>query len=76
MKTISLNVSNPTYRLFQEESERRDRSAAELIREAMDHYVRHRFADRLSLADLRPVSLGKPLAPIDWSEDVLEEMLP
>lgn len=76
MKTISLNVSDPTYRLFQEESERRDRPAAELIREAMEDYVRLRFADRVSLADLRPVSLGKPLAPIDWSENVFEEMLP
>ena len=76
MKTISLNVSDPTYRLFQEESERRDRPAAELIREAMEDYVRLRFAGRLSLDDLRPVSLGKALAPIDWSEDVFEEMLP
>jgi len=76
MKTISLNVSDPTYRLFQEESARRDRPAAELIREAMEDYVRVRFADRLSLAGIRPVSLGKPLAPIDWSEDIFEEMLP
>jgi len=76
MRTISLNVSDPIYRLFQEESERRDRPAAELIREAMEDYVRLRFANRLSIADLRPVSLGRPLAPIDWSEDVFEEMLP
>jgi hypothetical protein len=76
MKTISLNVSDPTYRLFQEESERRDRPASELIREAMEDYVRFRFADRLSLDDLRPVSLGKPLVPIDWSEDIFEEMMP
>ena len=74
MKTISLNVSDPTYRVFQAESERRDRPAAELIREAMEDYVRMRFSARLSLADIKPVSLGKPLAPIDWSEDVFEEM--
>jgi hypothetical protein len=42
----------------------------------MEDYVRNRFANRLSLADLRPVSLGKPLVPIDWREDVFEEMLP
>lgn len=75
VKTISLNVSDPTYRLFQAESERRDRPAAELIREAMEEYVRLRFADRLSLADIRPVSLGKSLVPIDWSEDIFDEMV-
>jgi hypothetical protein len=75
MKTISLHVSDPTYRLFQEESQRRDRPAAELIREAMEDYVRVRFAARLSLADIKPVSLGKPLAPIDWSEDIFDEMV-
>lgn len=75
MKAISLNVSDPTYRLFQEESERRDRPAAELIREAMEEYVRMRFAPRLSLADIKPVSLGKPLVPIDWSEDIFDEMM-
>jgi hypothetical protein len=74
MRLISLNVSDPIYRLFQEESERRDRPASELIREAMEDYVRLRFAGRSSLADLKPVSLGKPLAPIDWSEDVFDEM--
>jgi len=75
MKTISLNVSDPIYRLFQEESERRDRPASELIREAMEDYVRSRFASRLSLDDHKPISLGRPLAPIDWSEDVFGEML-
>jgi len=74
MKTISLNVSDPTYRIFQEESERRDRPAAELIREAMEDYVRMRFSARHSLADIKPVSLGKLLVPIDWSEDIFEEM--
>jgi len=76
MKTISLNVSDPVYRIFQEESERRDRPASELIREAMEEYMRMRFSNRRSIADHKPISLGRPLAPIDWSEDVFEEMLP
>lgn len=76
MKSISLNVSDPVYRLFQEESARRDRPASELIREAMEEYIRTRFPERQSLGELNPVSLGKPLAPIDWSEDILEGMLP
>lgn len=74
MKTISLNVPYPTYRLFQLESQRRDRPAAELIREAMEEYVRKHFGPRMSLSEIKPVSLGKPLLPIDWSEDLLEEM--
>jgi len=76
VKTISLNVPDPTYRLFQLESQRRDRPAAELIREAMEEYVRTRFAPRLSLSEIKPVSLGKPLAPIDWSDDIFDEMEP
>jgi hypothetical protein len=76
MKTISLNVSNPVYKIFQEESARRDRPTSELIREAMEDYLKNRCSPRLSLADLKPLSLGKPLVPIDWSEDVFEEMLP
>ncbi len=74
MKTISLNVPDPTYRVFQSEAKRRDRPAAELIREAMDEYVRNRLVERKSLAELRPVSLGRAMKAIDWSEDLLEEM--
>jgi hypothetical protein len=76
MKTISLHVPDPTYRLFQTESKRRDRPAAELIREAMEEYARSRFTSGPSLADLRPVSLGRPLASIEWGDDLLEEMTP
>jgi predicted transcriptional regulator len=74
MKTISLNVPDPTYRAFQEEARRLDRPAAELIREAMDEYARNRWSQRQSLSDLRPLSLGKVLEPIEWSDDFLEEM--
>jgi len=74
MKTISLNVPDPTYRKIQEEAKRRDRPAAELIREAMEEYVRNRLVDRLSLRDIEGVSVGKVLRPTDWSEDLLEEM--
>jgi hypothetical protein len=76
MKTISLNVSDPIYKIFQEESVRLDRPTSELIRAAMEDYVKNRFARRLSIADLKPLSLGKPIVPIHWSDDALEEMLP
>lgn len=42
----------------------------------MEEYVRTRFAPRLSLSEIKPVSLGKPLAPIDWSDDIFDEMEP
>jgi len=74
MKTISLNVPDPTYRLFQQESRRRDRPTSEMIREAMEEYARTRFTERQSMADIKPVSLGKPLGKIDWSDDLLGEM--
>jgi hypothetical protein len=75
MKTISLNVPDPTYRKFQAEARRLDRPAAELIREAMEEYARNRLVRRASLADLQPVSLGSPLEPLDWSSDFLDEMI-
>lgn len=76
MKSISLNVSDPVYKIFQAESARRDRPTSELIREAMEDYVKNRVSPSHSLADLKPLSLGKPLLPINWSDDVFEEMIP
>jgi hypothetical protein len=75
MKTISINVSEPVYAAFQEEARRRDRTAAELIREAMELYLRQQLSPRTSLRDLRPVSLGGLRKPLNWSDDLLEEML-
>jgi len=75
MKTISLNVSEPVYAAFQEEARRRDRTASELIREAMETYVRQHLSARTSLRDLEPVSLGGLRKPMRWDDDLLEEML-
>jgi predicted DNA-binding protein len=38
MKTITVNVSEPTYRDFQRHAETTDRTTSELIREAMEEY--------------------------------------
>ncbi len=40
MKTITINVSEPVYRDFQEYARRNDRTTSELIREAMEEYRR------------------------------------
>ena len=44
MKTITVNVSEPVYRDFQRFARERDRTASELIREAMEGLPR--AADR------------------------------
>lgn len=75
MKTISVNVSEPVYEDFQEHARRTDRTAAELIREAMELFRNQRIRPRTSLAALRPLNLGKTLRPLTNRDDLLEEML-
>ena len=76
MKTITINVSEPTYKDFQRFSRERDRSTSELIREAMDEYRDARIRPRVSLSDLQPLSLGEIKGEIFAKDhDVLEEML-
>jgi len=76
MKTITVNVSEPVYREFQEHARRTDRTTAELIREAMEEY-RGRWADRRgSVRDLPPLDLGEVKRPLSSEDDLLDEMLP
>jgi len=75
MKTITINVSEPVYREFQSQAKRLDRTAAELIREAMEEY-RQRWTDRRgSVRDLAPVDLGRVERTLTSEDDLLEEML-
>lgn len=76
MKPITINVSESVYRDFQEYAKRKDRKAAELIREAMELYREkkiHETSSR-SLRDLQPVSLGRVITPLEGDEDILGEM--
>jgi hypothetical protein len=74
MKTITINVSEPTYRAFQDQARRQDRTASELIREAMEQY-RHGWArGESSLLDLPPLQVGKVLVPLEAEDDLLAEM--
>ena len=75
MKTISVNVSEPVYEAFMHHAQRTDRTAAELIREAMELFRRERIQPQTSLAQLKPLDLGRPLKPLTGRVDLLGEML-
>ena len=76
MKTITVNVSEPVYRDFQEYARRHDRTAAELIREAMETYRRSWEERRqTSLRDRRALDLGQVRSPLSRRDDLLDEML-
>jgi len=74
MKTITINVSEPVYRDFREYARQHDRTASEIIREAMEDFRSRRIRQPTSLKDIRPVSVGKVLKPFKGSEDMLEEL--
>lgn len=75
VKTITINVSEPVYRDFQRFAKARDRTASELIREAMAEFRERRIARSTTLADLNPVSVGRVLKPLRRDDDLLGEML-
>ncbi len=75
MKTITINVSEPVYREFQAYAKSRDRTASELIREAMETYLREQMRGEMSLRDLQPLQLGKTKRVLRRSEDLLGEMM-
>lgn len=75
MKTITVNVSEPVYRDFQRLAKAQDRSASQLIRQAMEDFRKRRIARSTTLADLNPVSVGRVLKPLGRDDDLLAEML-
>ncbi len=75
MKVITINVSEPIYRAFQVYARANDRTASELIREAMAQYHDTRLARRSSILDFGPLSLGEVHAPLGADDDLLAEML-
>jgi len=75
MKTISVNISEPVYEDFLKHARKTDRTAAELIREAMELFRNERIRPRTSVADLKPLNLGKTLRPLTGRDDTLGEML-
>ena len=75
MKTITINVSEPVYREFQAYAKTHDRTASELVRQAMEEFRRTHLRSAGSLCDIPPVSVGKVLRPLTHDDDLLEEML-
>ena len=75
MKPITIHVSETVYRDYQAYARSLDRSAAELIREAMDAYWRERIQARPSLTQLSSHSVGRVKVPYSGEDDLLEEML-
>jgi len=75
MKTITVHVSEPIYREYQEFAKRTDRKTAELIREAMELYRAQRIRQRQthSLLEHEPADMGKPLKPSRSRADLLED---
>ena len=74
MKPVTIYVSEIIYSLFKAEATKRDRTAAELIREAMELYIRERLHPSTSLAEWTPLSLG--CVRKDWADGSFrEEML-
>ena len=75
MKAITVHVSEPVYREFQEIARREDRKAAELIRESMDQFLKNRAPKGRSILDFKPASVGKVKRPFNRRGDLLAEML-
>ena len=75
MKTITINVSEPVYHDFQQYAKKHDRTASELVRQAMEEYRRAHLQPAASLRDVQPVSVGKVLRPLTQGDDLLGEML-
>lgn len=75
MKTITVNVSEPVYKDFQDYAARSYRKTSELIREAMEEYRQRHIERRTTLRDRRPISVGGPIEPISSDDDLLGEML-
>ncbi len=84
METITVEVSDPVYRDFQDFAKRVDRPASELIQEAMELYRDQKIElyrdqtaapKRMSLMDMPTFSVGKILKPLGPDDDWLGEML-
>lgn len=75
MKTITINVSEPVYREFQAYAKSRDRTTSEMIREAMETYLRERVQTGTSLRDVSPLRMGKVKKPLGRNDDLLGEMI-
>lgn len=74
MKAISVSISETDYEAFQKAARREDRSAAELIREAMAFYRAERLERRTPLLDLPLLPGHRPVTDLPSREEVYDEI--
>ena len=77
MKPVTVNFNELKYLMFQQMAVAQNRKAAELVREAMDEYLKNHAVNHGSLENWEPLSLGGIKAGAkDWaSKDFQDEML-
>lgn len=75
MKTITINVSEPVYADFKRFAKDQDRTAAELVREAMEAYRQMKIRPPRSLREQEPVSVGVILKPWSGRDDLVDDLL-
>ena len=74
MKTISIAVSEKDYEAFRREARARQRSIAQLIREAMELYRRERLEERTHLNVLPVLAGHRPLTNLPSRSEVYKEI--
>lgn len=73
MKMITINVDEAVYRRFREAANRGNRSASELIREAMAEYDERTIPDETSIFDGKHAHVERILTPLSQDDDLLGE---
>lgn len=74
-RTVTLAVPEDLYRDFEDDARRMNRTAAELMCQALAAYDRQCTRRQGSVRDLPPLDLGEVLRPLTRDDDLLEEML-
>ncbi len=74
MRTISVAVSESDYEIFRRAARTRNRSAAQLIREAMAYFRAEKLEERPRLTDLPVLAGHRPLVDLPTRAEVYEEM--
>lgn len=74
-RTVTLAVPEDLYRDFEDGARRTNRTAADLMCQALVAYDRQSRRRQGRVRDLPPLDLGEVLRPLTRDDDLLEEML-
>lgn len=75
MRSVTLDIPEGVYRDFEDQAKRENRTATDLMCQALVAYDRHGLRRKGSLRDLAPLDLGGVLQPLTSDDDLLEKML-